>query len=217
MASIDSATGNKKRSRVMSLSRHLACLLLALLLMSSCGEDDNWLLPPPTLPFPDADDPAEPGIPGQLAKLPAVRTPTVNEHRDRVVVRGGGLEVAVYKAPFGLVVTRLADGKTLLRSASRGKDGFAQASFSHNKGSWNTMLAWWQYRGEDGPWSHSTAMIQYQQKGDRVRFLVGQDRAGEGNLYLVVGPFYDGAVRVAVAAPRPRSTYLLSRCSADPS
>lgn len=168
---------------------------------------------PPAEAFPDSDEPAEPGIPGQLGKLPPVKPATLAEERDRVVVRGGGMEVAVYKAPFGLVVTRLSDGKSLLRSASvpGSKVGFVPASFGHNKGEWSRMLAWWQYRGKDGAWSASTNLVQYQQKGDRVRFLVGQDGgAGQGRIYLVVGPFYDGAVRVAAAAPAATNTNRLA-------
>ena len=136
-------------------------VILLLLVLASCGEEDNWLMGPPLEAFPDSDDPAEPGIPGQLGKLPPVKQVSLEEERDRVLVRGGGLEVAVYKAPFGLVVTRLSDGKALLRSArmGSGKDGFAQASFCQNTGAWNTMLAWWQYRGTDGPWSNSTDLV----------------------------------------------------------
>ena len=163
--------------------------LLALFLLLSCA---------PAQPV----DPPIPGIPGQKGDLPPAVPIKLTQEPGGLRVKGGGLEVVVTLDPFDFVVKRTEDGALLLETATGPRDsGFAPISFTNNIGfTWNTF--YWGYRGYvgfDEPWAHGVRALHHHDGGDRVYFEVGADKSVRGKILFVVGPFYEGAVRLAAS------------------
>ncbi|MBN2308055.1 MAG: glycoside hydrolase family 31 protein [Candidatus Hydrogenedentes bacterium] len=152
------------------------------------------------------EDPPIPGIPGQKAGLPPTAAISVAENGAGLRIAGGGLEVAVGVDPFSFAITRQEDGATLLESApGPAPAGFGALAFTCDRGgTWNR--AFWGYRGYLGvldPWQSAGRVERFDAKPDRVVLDV---TAGEGGPALfVVGPFYDGAVRLAAAVTPPET------------
>ncbi len=159
-------------------------------------------LPGPLHGFPSdlPNDPAIPGIPGQKA-MPSTVPMTLVQEPDGVRVVGGGLEVKVTMSPFTFEVSRATDGETLIVSSSAPCGGFAPLAFTWNEGDyWNTF--YWGYRGYWGidlPWAHARRVDSYRVEDDRVLFDIKTNKTLRGRTLFVVGPFYDGAVRIAAA------------------
>ena len=149
-----------------------------------------------------AVDPPIPGIPGQKGPLPPQVPMQTRAVSGGMVMAGGGLDVRVLFSPLSIRIVRQADGSTLLESASGpAQSGFAPAAFTYNVGTtWNTF--YWGYRGYTGvdqPWDHARGAFVDQALPDRVVFRLDIDHPIRGEMSLVVGPFYDGAVRIATA------------------
>jgi len=155
-------------------------------------------------------DPPLPGIPGQKAPLPPTTPFDLAEEAGGVCVSGGGLEVTIDAAPFAFRVARGSDGHTILETG-RGwpLTGFAPVAFTRDHGFWWNRFYWGYrgYRSLNEPWIHARDVVRHWLGEDRVFFEVSRDRGGGPNLLFVVGPFYDGAVRLAVSVPPGEATY----------
>ena len=162
------------------------------------GCRDTYCLDPADLP----PDPPVPGIPGQKAMPPT--TPfTLTDQDNCALITGGGLEIFVTLDPFSIEVVRAQDGQLLLSTDGRGADtGFAPIAFTENIGFyWNQF--YWGYRGYAGidrPWTHAQRALFYWEQPDRVVFLIEPDKPLRGTILFVVGPFYNGAARLAASA-----------------
>ena len=155
-------------------------------------------------------DPPIPGIPGQKEQLPPTVPFALREEPGGPVITGGGLAVKVTLAPFAFHVTRERDGARILRTARSWKwTGFAPIAFTQDHGfTWNTF--YWGYRGYlslNEPWVHAVKAAGYEQHEDRVYFTVETYRPSRGHILFVVGPFYNGAVRLAASVTPGKGTF----------
>lgn len=155
----------------------------------------------PSLALAQLPDPPIPGIPGMKGPLPAQVPMTTTPGPGGLRLSGGGLVVDVGYAPFSLHVR---DERGLLLETATGpqESGFAPAAFTRNDGfTWNTF--YWGYRGYfgvDRPWVHGTSASLAASAPDRVTFALDVDHPLRGRLQVIVGPFWEGAVRIAVTA-----------------
>ena len=148
------------------------------------------------------DEPPIPGIPGQKEVPPTVPFGRL-ETPQGVTIASEDLEVRVALDPFSFEIVRVGDWHTLLATGGRGPGtGFSPLAFTKNVGFyWNQF--YWGYRGYAGidkPWGHAKRALFYFQDEDRVCFLLESDSTRPGWFRFVVGPFYDGAVRIAASA-----------------
>jgi alpha-D-xyloside xylohydrolase len=145
-------------------------------------------------------DPPIPGIPGQKGAPPTVAI-EVNELPDRLEASGGGLTIRVFYDPFLLTISRHQSREVIL-STTLGDEGsgFAPVAHTMNHGfDWNTF--YWGYRGYigvDEPWAHAQEVLSFQVQDDRVVFELKDDR-NRGRILLSIGPFYNGAARIATS------------------
>jgi sulfoquinovosidase len=162
--------------------------------------------PPPPPPLPACvpgelddlpDEPPLPSIPTHQVEQPVAPLQATHDE-DAVYVAGGGLELTVQKTPLAIEVRRTSDQAVLLRTGE-GTEGFAPVAVTRNEGVWDTMLAWWQYEGEDQPWSGTTEVLSACAADDRVHIRLGLEDDG-GVLRLVLGPFRAGTARIAASA-----------------
>ena len=154
-------------------------------------------------PYPAAVPPEqpEPAIPGQKEQLPGKVDYTMDEEENNFILVGGGLRVTLRRDPFALQIVRIADEETLLATVDDPRDeGFAPLAVSADKGFyWNQF--YWGYRGyyhHEGPWTNMARVVRFWQKADRIVFDV-RDQSDRARTIIAIGPFYDGAVRIAAA------------------
>ena len=141
-------------------------------------------------------EPPIPGIPGQREELPPIAAMTATADGREILLSGGGMEVSVRTDAFGFQVRSQKSGKTLLKTASAGA-GFAPLAHTRNEGAWNLFLAWWQYEGFDRPWQQAARVSAACLGADRAYFTL---QGAASRFLFVVGPFYEGALRLAAAA-----------------